>query len=117
MFFASGITSLSVDPFVTVLRFQSCRRRHIVEVLGGDTGCLLQVCLLSRFSTSTHFVSRVVVKKQLHYVHTAPETDSTIPLPQNQRFYVTNVSWLLGTRKDALTKTSSRIFLFAKEGP
>ena len=32
------------------------------------------------------------------------ETDSSIVSPQNQPFSVTVVSWLLGTRKDAMTK-------------
>ena len=36
------------------------------------------------------------------------------PPPQNRRFCLTNVLWLLGTRKDALIRASSAIFLFAK---
>ena len=42
-------------------------------------------------------------------------TDSTIaPPPKNSDFILTNVSWLLDTRKDAMKQMSSRIFLVAK---
>ena len=37
--------------------FLSCRRRHSVSVLGGDTECPLQVCQLSKSSESTQFRS------------------------------------------------------------
>ena len=36
-------------------------------------------------------------------------TDSTIAPPQNQRFSLTNVSWLLDTRKDAMKRISACI--------
>ena len=43
-------------------------------------------------------------------------TVSTIASPQIQRLSLTNVSWLLDTRKNAATKTmSSSILLFAKD--
>ena len=42
------------------------------------------------------------------------KTDSTIAPPPNQRFSLTNVLLLLETRKVAMKRTSSHIFLFAK---
>ena len=44
-----------------------------------------------------------------------PQTDSTIAPPQNRRFSLTNVSWLLDTRKDALKRVSAYIILFAED--
>ena len=42
-------------------------------------------------------------------------TDSTIVLPQNQRFPLTNVSWLLDKRKGTIEKKSVHtIFLVCK---
>ena len=43
-----------------------------------------------------------------------PTTDSTIALPKKRRFFLTNVSWLLDTRKGAMKKSSSNIFMIAK---
>ena len=37
--------------------FLSCRRRHNVRVLDGETECPLLVCQLSRSSESTHFLN------------------------------------------------------------
>ena len=42
-------------------------------------------------------------------------TESTIAPPPNQRFSLTNVLWLLDTRKDARKIISSCIFLFPKD--
>ena len=43
-------------------------------------------------------------------------TDSTIAPPQEkQRYYLANVSRLLGPRKDAMNKIPSHVFLFAKD--
>ena len=41
-------------------------------------------------------------------------TDSTIAPPQNQRFSLTNVSWLLDTRKDDMKNTIFIYFLVCK---
>ena len=40
-------------------------------------------------------------------------TGSTIAVPKKQRFFLTNVAWLLGTRKDAMKKKPSCTVLFA----
>ena len=40
-----------------------------------------------------------------------PRTDSTIAPPQNRRCSLTNVSWLLDTKKDAAKTPSSQCFL------
>ena len=42
------------------------------------------------------------------------ETDSTIAPPQSQRSSLTNVSWLLGTRKATIEKKGSVYFLVCK---
>ena len=44
-----------------------------------------------------------------------PPADPTIAPPQNQRFSLTNVSWLLDTRKGANKKLSPNVLLFAKD--
>ena len=41
-------------------------------------------------------------------------TDSTIAPPKNQRFSLTNVSWLLDTRKDDMKNTIFMYFLVCK---
>ena len=44
------------------------------------------------------------------------KTDATIaPPPQRQRFSLTNVSWLVDARKDAIEKTLSIYFLVCKD--
>ena len=42
------------------------------------------------------------------------DTDSTIAPPQNQRYSLTNVSWLLDTRKDKIETKESIYFLVCK---
>ena len=44
----------------------------VLGCLGRDTECPLLVCLLSRSSASTHFLSRTVVEKQLYYFQRTP---------------------------------------------
>ena len=41
-------------------------------------------------------------------------TDSTIAPSENQRFFLTNVSWLFDTRMDDINERSPHIFLCTK---
>ena len=47
-------------------------------------------------------------------MHAMPVGGSTIDTPKNQRVFLTNVSWLLDTRKDAMKSISS--YVLVREG-